>query len=276
MATQTTETTGKGRNRNLRKGATTPELVSIGNVMAGKDQTPAVKLVAQADPKDVEGIKLDRKTLDKAAAIIGGFHKASDELQSLKDDVEKKRGGLSDICFQLAVLGAGIAIKPEHRLAAVLKVFDSAEAYERQRYQKANKLAEIPASKVALGSSWQTYKSQILKGVRAGLNPLDFKNGTVFREATSHTGNKARRSVRTTTGALAAGETTAGVLESAKMRTELSAAIADLVEHVAALSEEAQLDYANRIHRISIAAAKAAAGGKDEAQAPGEQATATM
>jgi hypothetical protein len=179
-------------------------------------------------------------------------------LQSLKDDIEKKRGGLSDICFQLAKLGASAADKPEHRLAACYKVFDSAEAYERQRYQKANKLTDLPTSREALGSSWQTYKSQILKCVRAGLNPMEFANGTVYREALSFTGNQARRGARTTAGAKAGAQTVAGVLESASMRTELSAAVADLVTNLQALPEDKQMDFAERIRRVSVAAHKEA------------------
>lgn len=256
MATQETGKTGTGRNRGARKGSELPKddaKLNIGSGMTPKTDKPAISLTPQADPKSVEGLKLDRKTLDKAAKIIGGFHDANEELQTLKDDIEKKRGGLSDIVFQLCKLGVSIADKPEHRHAACIKVIDSAEAWERQRFQKATKLAELPTAKEALGSSWQTYKSQILKCVAAGLNPDDFANGTVFREAMSQTGNKARRA-RQTSGATAAAGTVAGVLESATMRTELSAAIADLVKHVQSLSEELQLEYANKVHRISLAA----------------------
>lgn len=264
MATQETgKTAGTGRNRGARRGSDTPPVVSIGHNMTPKDQTPAVSLTPQADPKSVEGIKLDRKTLDSAAKIVGRFHDASTELQTLKDEVNAKRGGLSDIAFQLAKLGAAVAPKPEQRWAASVKVFDSAEAWERQRFQKQNKLAELPTAREALGASWQTYKSQILKCVAAGLNPQDFANGTVFREAMSQTGNKARRP-RQTAGTAAGAATMTGVLESAAIRTELSAAIADLVKHVSALSEEMQLEYANKVHRISLAAARETLAEKGE------------
>jgi hypothetical protein len=261
----TSQTTG--RNRGARKGSEeATNVLNIGAGLTAKPDQTSIKLTAQDARPDgrptetaLEAVKLERKTLDAAAKIIGGFHKANDELQSLKDDIEKKRGGLSDICFQLAKLGASAADKPEHRLAACYKVFDSAEAYERQRYQKANKLADLPTSREALGSSWQTYKSQILKCVRAGLNPEDFANGTVYREAMSLTGNQARgRGARTTAGAVAGAATVAGVLESATMRTELSAAVADLVKNLQALPEDKQLDFAERVRRISVAAHKEA------------------
>lgn len=264
MATSQTST---GRNRGARKGSEeASNVLSIGAGMTVKPDQTSVKLTVQDARPDgrptetaLEAIKLERKTLDEAAKIIGGFHKANDELQSLKDDVEKKRGGLSDICFRLAKLGAAAADKPEHRLAACYKVFDSAEAYERQRYQKANKLTDLPTSREALGSSWQTYKSQILKCVRAGLNPEDFANGTVYREALSMTGNQARgRGARTTSGAAAAAQTVAGVLESATLRTELSAAVADLVKNLQALPEDKQMDFAERVRRVSVAAHKEA------------------
>jgi hypothetical protein len=274
MATQSNVSVG-GRNRNARKGSETPAALNIGHNMTPKDQTPAVNLTPQADPKGVEGIKLDRKTLDSAAKIVGRFHDASTELQTLKDEVDAKRGGLSDICFQLAKLGAHVAPKPEQRWAACVKVFESAEAWERQRFQKQNKLAEIPTAREALGASWQTYKSQILKCVAAGLNPEDFANGTVFREAMSQTGNKARRGARQTAGTAAGVATMTGVLESAPIRAELSAAIADLVKHVQALTEEMQLEYANKVHRISLAAARETLA--DKGEEAGEQANvATM
>jgi hypothetical protein len=268
MATQTT--TGTGRNRGARKGSDTPPVVSIGSHMQGKDQKTAVVLTAQNLAKDAaEGIKINRATLDAAAKVISGFHKANDELQTLKQDIDKKRGGLSSICFDICKLGAKDAPAPELRYATIGKLFNSAEAYERVRYQKANKLAELPTAKVALGPSWQTYKSQILRCVSKGLNPEDFATSTAFIEAGNASGNQTRRA-RTTAGASAGAQTVAGVLESATMRTELSAAVADLVKHLQALPEDLQLAYANKVHRISIAAAREVATDNKETQAPGE------
>ncbi len=258
MATSQTTTKGTGRNRGARKGSDTPPVVSIGAGMTGKEQKPAIKLTAQNLAKDAgEAVKISRETLDAAAKVIGGFHKANDELRTLQQDVKAKQGGLSEICFQLCKLGAKEAPNPELRHAAAIKVFNAAEAWERQRYQKAHRLAELPAAKLALGPSWQTYKSQLLRCMSKGLNPEDFENGTIYREAGSNTGNQARKP-RQTAGAVAGAQTATGVLEEASvsMRSELSAAVTDLVKHVSALTEEQQLDFATRIHRISIAAAK--------------------
>lgn len=259
MATQQTQTTG--RNRGARKQADENPKANIGSHMTGKDQTPAIKTTAQDDPKIVQVGALPRPILDKAGKIVGQFHAANDELQTLKDDIDRKRGGLSDIVFQLCKLGAEAADKETHRLAYCHKVFGVAEAYERQRWQKAHKLAELPTAKEALGASWQTYKSQILRCVAAGLNPIDFANGTAFREAASKTGNQARRTPRQTKGATTETEATAldQFEESQKakgMRPELAAALKQLIAECQGSIADKQMDYAGRISRVAIAIAK--------------------
>lgn len=264
MATQVNAQTSTGRNRGARKGSNQPDpKLNLGAGMSVKEQAPAIVITPQLENQEaLESVKLSRKTLDQAAKIVAGFHKANDELASLKQQTEAKRGGLSDIVFSLCKVAVTDAPKPELRLAACIKVLDSAEAWERQRYQKDQKLADLPAAKVALGSSWQTYKSQILKCVRMGLNPVDFKNGTIFREAASNSGNqtrttRAKRAARQTAGSSADAATASGILEtSTTLREELRTSIIDLIKKVAALDETHQLDFANRIHRISVAAAK--------------------
>lgn len=260
MQTQTTESTkgNKGRNRGARKPD--PKL-NIGSGMTPKPNQQAITLTPQIEGKEaLEAVKLSRATIDKLPDIVKGFHKANEELVSLKQKTEAKRGGLSDILFQLCKVGVADAPKPELRLAACIKVLDAAEAWERQRYTKANKLEELAPAKVALGSSWQTYKSQILRCVRVGLNPADFANGTAFREAANNTGNQtrgnSRRGARQTAGTVAAAETMSGTLESASLRAELSAAVAEFVRQCQALTEELQLEYAKRLHNLTKAVVK--------------------
>lgn len=255
--TQTDATKSTGRNRGTRRGSNQPDpKLNIGAGLQGKKQTPAVVITPQTEgDAAMEQVKLSRKTLNEAAKIVAGFHAVNDELVSLKTQTEAKRGGLSDIVFQLCKVGVNDAPKPDLRLAACVKVLDAAEAWERQRYQKEQKLAELPAAKVALGTSWQTYKSQILKCVRAGLNPADFKNGTVFREAMSKTGNKARKP-RQSSGADAAQATANATMEGVTLRAELSAALVELVKQLQGLDEETQMEYAKRVHKLAVTAAK--------------------
>lgn len=254
-----------GRNRGARKGSKNDRLNIGKGIMSLKDQTPAVKITPQIDTDDaLKEVRLTRKTLDKAAEIIKGFHKANEELQSLKEQTEAKRGGLSDIIFKLCKIGIEDAPKPELRYAACRAVLDSAEAYERTRYKEAQGLDELPTAKVALGSSWQTYKSQILRCVKAGLNPADFENGTKFREAASNTGNGSRnkRGARQTksTAEQAAAETMSQAVESVVLRVELAAAITDFINQAKELDEVAQMKYANKLHALTKAIAKEKAG----------------
>jgi hypothetical protein len=275
MAMQTTQTTQKltGRNAGARKGAAeSNKKGNIGSHMTGKDQTPAVRQEAQ---KTEGTVALPGKALVKQAeAIIHGFRAENDKLLTIKKQAEAQRGGLSDIVFKIVRLGWENS-KPGERFLFCQSLLDSAELAERVAYQKSEKLGETPTARVALGASWQTYKSQILKCVKAGYDPTAVVNGSLYRKLIAAPSRKPRTPEA---GEDAGADTLATKLAASitsTLRTELQSAIVDFMEACKGSDEAEQLKHANALHKLTVKIAKANAANapaQKQADDVGEQA----
>lgn len=248
-----------GRNRGARKGAAESNPKgNIGSHMAGKDQTPAIKVIPQRTTGDLT-TKPDKKLVGRAQALLHGFRPESEKLQTIKAQAEAQRGGMSDIVFQIVLLGWNAAPTKADGYLFCKALLSSAETLERSGYQKTQKLADLPSARDAIGASWNTYKSQILRCAEKGIDPTQFPNGTKYREAGSMTGNQARgnRAARTTTAKQAVTDA-AGQKDISDLRPELQSALGEFITACGPLDELVQLSIANELHKLTVMAAKAA------------------
>lgn len=253
----TTQTTTK---------ASTRKATSIGSHVAqdaaekvAKAKEQAVKLTVQ--DKDLKVTELPKDAVKKAAAIVHGFRKANTELVTIKEQLEQARGGLSSIVWQVCKVAAEVADAPSHRLAYAKALLASAELAEREAYRVAHKMptGELPSVKEAIGSSWQTYKSQMLRCMERGVNPADFANATAFIEAANKSGNQTR-GTRRRNDVVGTEATATDSLEtslvSKGMHAALAAALKQLIEVCTSGLQGDQTDYAARINRVATAIAK--------------------
>ena len=268
--TQTTQTTG--RNRGARKEQATENAKgNIGSHMKGKDQTPAVKTIAQRTEGKVNAP--DKAMVTRAQAILHTFRGENDKLATLKQQLDSQRGGLSNVVFQVVLLGWNHVKNKADAWLYCKQLLDSAELAERVAVKKSKKLEDTPTAKEALGASWQTYKSQILKCLALGLDPTQYKDGTAYRSVASKIKpNKGRAARQTTAAGKAAAAATQTETDITELRTELSAAVVEFIKAMKALDEDEQLQYANQLHELTTTV-----GAGEQSDDVGEEAaTSTM